>query len=114
MQNKIFIGLLIASAMLFFNAVMLYGEVEEGCALKGTEKEKAVGVYHKGRMMHMMHMMHRKIIATEDGGVIVMVGNKLLKYDKDLNLIKKVEITRDAMKHHTEEAESYSKKPETE
>ena len=54
----------------------------------------------RARMNSMRGMMTRKmmdktLIATEDGGVIVMVGNKLIKYDKDLNLIKEVEIKVD-------------------
>ncbi len=32
------------------------------------------------------------LIATDDGGVILLVGNKLSKYDADLNLVKEVEI----------------------
>jgi hypothetical protein len=47
--------------------------------------------------MHMMmceHMMKKEIIATEDGGVIIMACGKLYKYDKDLNLVKDVELTK--------------------
>ena len=33
-----------------------------------------------------------KMVATEDGGVVVLAGDRLLKYDKDLNLIKKVTV----------------------
>ena len=44
----------------------------------------------------MMHgMMNKSIVATPDGGVIIVMGNKLLKYDKDLNLVKEVEIKMD-------------------
>ena len=62
----------------------------------------------KGKMMHrkkgeggdpmqmmMKSMMQKQIVATSDGGVIVLVGNKLLKYDSDLNLKKEVEIQID-------------------
>ena len=35
------------------------------------------------------------LVATEDGGVVVMMGNELMKYDKDLNLTKKAEIKFD-------------------
>lgn len=35
------------------------------------------------------------VIATPDGGVIVQESGRLLKYDKDLNVIKEVEINRD-------------------
>ncbi len=35
------------------------------------------------------------LAATEDGGALVLMGNKLCKYDKDLNLVKEVEIKID-------------------
>lgn len=57
-------------------------------------KKKMMGKRHmQGMMMKMM--MHKEIIATKDGGIIVMTGNKLLKYDKDLKLKKEVEIKMD-------------------
>jgi len=40
-------------------------------------------------------MMHKEMVATQDGGVVVMVDNKLLKYDKDVNFIKEVELKID-------------------
>lgn len=40
-------------------------------------------------------MMHKEMVATEEGGVIVMMGNKLMKYDKDLNMVKEVEMQID-------------------
>ncbi|MBF0384359.1 MAG: hypothetical protein HQL27_00665 [Candidatus Omnitrophica bacterium] len=40
-------------------------------------------------------MLEKTVIATSDGGVIVLAGNKLMKYDKDLNLVKEVEIKVD-------------------
>lgn len=44
----------------------------------------------------MCSMMSDKSMAvTEDGGVIVLMGNKLSKYDKDLNLVKETEIKID-------------------
>ena len=33
-----------------------------------------------------------QMVATDEGGVIVLLGNKLMKYDADLNLVKDVEI----------------------
>jgi hypothetical protein len=60
----------------------------------------AQGVTSEGQMMRMcpMHhmmmgsMMSKTIAPTEDGGVIVLAGDKLIKYDKDLNLVKEVKI----------------------
>jgi hypothetical protein len=44
-----------------------------------------------GRMM----VGQRTMISSGDGGVIVMVGNRLLKYDRNLNLKKEVMIKMD-------------------
>lgn len=43
-------------------------------------------------MMMMQVMRDKSVIPTSDGGLIVSVANKLIKYDKDLNVIKEVEI----------------------
>ena len=40
-------------------------------------------------------MRGNSLVATRDGGVVVLIGNELLKYDKDLNLSKKVEVKVD-------------------
>jgi hypothetical protein len=46
--------------------------------------------------MPMNHtMMNKSLVATADGGVVVLVGNKLMKYDKDLVLQEQVEIEMD-------------------
>ena len=83
--------------------------------LAQTDEEKqgmGMGKGMGGRMMHNMpmgkgmmggmmqgmpmgNMMGRIMIATSDGGVIVMMLNKLYKYDKDLNLVKEAEIPLD-------------------
>lgn len=51
-----------------------------------------------GRGMNpmMMGMMGGKesVVATSDGGVVVLAGPKLMKYDRDLNLVKEVEIKK--------------------
>jgi hypothetical protein len=54
------------------------------------------GMMGPGKMMGMCPMMMGKsMVASSDGGVIVLAGNKLQKYDKDLMLIKEVEIKMD-------------------
>lgn len=45
--------------------------------------------------MPMCGMMGKTMVPSDDGGVIVMIGNKLYKYDKDLNLKKETEISVD-------------------
>jgi hypothetical protein len=37
-------------------------------------------------------VMEKALVATEDGGVILMAGCKLMKFDKDLNKVKEVQI----------------------
>jgi hypothetical protein len=40
-------------------------------------------------------MMSKSLVATNDGGVILMTGCQLVKYDKDLNKVKEVQIEVD-------------------
>ena len=62
-----------------------------------------------GKMMGMCPMMKsmmgRSVVATNDGGVVVVTGNKLIKYDKDLNVVKEVELKMDmeAMKKNMDD-----------
>lgn len=60
--------------------MMCKGKMKEMCPMHG---------------MMMKQMMEREVIATGDGGVLVLLGNKIIKYDKDLNLIKEAEIKLD-------------------
>lgn len=46
-----------------------------------------------GMMMQMA--VARQVVPTQDGGVVVVVGNALRKYDKNLKLLKEVEIEVD-------------------
>lgn len=54
--------------------------------------------------MHKM-MGAKELIATQDGGVVLIMGNKLIKYDASMNLVKEVEIKPDmeAMRNMMEE-----------
>ncbi len=45
--------------------------------------------------MPMCGMMGKTMVPSDDGGVIVMIGNKLYKYDKNLELKKETELTID-------------------
>lgn len=40
-------------------------------------------------------MMGHSLVATADGGVVLMMGNRLYKYDKNLAAIKDVEVKID-------------------
>lgn len=64
----------------------------------------------RGGMHPMAGMIcNSSLAATEDGGAIVMMGNKLMKYDKDLNLVKEVEIKIDWEKMHKAWKEAHKK-----
>jgi hypothetical protein len=39
-------------------------------------------------------MMEKKLVALDDGSIVIMTCGKLYKYDKDLNLVKNVELTK--------------------
>lgn len=43
----------------------------------------------------MMKMMEKLVVATSDGGIVVVSATKLSKYDKDLNLVKEVDLKND-------------------
>ena len=76
---------------------------EEMNKMPGTHTMMKSDMMAKGEMMArgsmhgmmMKGMMEKSMIATSDGGVIISVGNKLMKYDKSLNLVKEVEIKID-------------------
>ena len=48
-----------------------------------------------GKMMKGMGMHQQSLVATSDGGVVVLSGGKLMKYDSSLNLVKEVEMKMD-------------------
>ena len=74
------------SASSVFAGQMKDGTMEDGMMDGGMMK-----------MMHKMHGMMRSpmMVASNDGGVIVLMGSKLYKYDKNLNLVKEAEIKTD-------------------
>jgi hypothetical protein len=43
-------------------------------------------------MMGVMGAKSAQMVATSDGGVVILSRNELSKYDKDLNLVKKVTV----------------------
>ncbi len=68
------------------------GENKEPTA-EEKANEKQMERERMGSMaMQMMGSMQKQMAPTDDGGVIIMVGNKLLKYDKDLNLVKQADL----------------------
>jgi hypothetical protein len=57
----------------------------------GMDMEKPMGMPGMEKMCRSM-MGKAQMVATDEGGVIVLAGNKLMKYDADLNLVKEVEV----------------------
>lgn len=53
-----------------------------------VKKEEMPGM---GKMNCPM-MGKAQMVSTDEGGVIVLADNKLMKYDADLNLVKEVEV----------------------
>jgi hypothetical protein len=45
--------------------------------------------------MAMCGMMSKAMLPTDDGGIVVMIGNKLYKYDQNLDLQKETELSVD-------------------
>ena len=76
-------------------------EGKEGMMSGGMKGKmmKGGGMMGRGGMMQMcpMHKMMESmavptLVATKDGGVVVMLGGKLYKYDRNLNLKHEVEL----------------------
>jgi len=98
-MRKVKVLALMIAALMFCSVIAFAqgsGETKEPIAEeKAKEKQmgkEAIG----GMMMQMMGATQKQMVATNDGGVIVLVGNKLLKYDKDLNLVKEAELKTEA------------------
>lgn len=95
---KRFAYICVVALVLVFFAHAAYAEecpmMKKGWFGKGAkERGSKMGGMHTMMMKKMM--MEKKMIATPDGGVILMFGNKLIKYNKDLDLVKEVELKMD-------------------
>lgn len=104
-MKKILFIVILVTLFVSFNICFLTAEQDKTKMKTMMCKE---GMMKKGKMtqkcpMHskiMKKMMSKSIVATKDGGVVVMVGNKLLKYDKNLNLKNEAEIKIDMKTMH--------------
>lgn len=100
-------GVLVITAVLFLTVSGLaLAQMDKGKEMmgdkgmgmmKGDMMDKG-GMMGGGKMMGMMgmcpmmqSMMQKQVVATNDGGIVVVTGNKITKYDKDLNVVKEVE-----------------------
>ena len=60
---------------------------------QGTSMDNPMGMPMQGMEKKCFPMMGRaQMVATDEGGVIVLAGNKLMKYDAELNLVKEAEV----------------------
>jgi len=93
MKKNVWIGMLVillAGTSLVYAEGMKGDMMKEGMMGKGMMDGKMMGMCPM-----MQSMMQKQVVATSDGGIIVVAGNKLTKYDKDLNVIKEVELKMD-------------------
>ncbi len=68
-------------------------EMGSGCMMMSSTGKMMCGCPMHGMMMK--SMMGCQMVAIEDGGVVVMHCGKMTKYDKDLNMVKEVEMKMD-------------------
>ena len=83
---------IIVLMVLFVGASLAYAEGMKGGMMDEKQKGSMMGMMQNGMMMK---MMEKTVIATNDGGIIVVMGNKLTKFDKDLNVVKEVDLKMD-------------------
>ena len=85
-------SVLILIALLALSSIPAFAE---DSAMDPQEMQDGERGDHQGMMGKMkMKGMHQQptMIATSDGGVVVLAGPKLLKYDAQLNLVGEVEL----------------------
>lgn len=89
-------GLMVFIAVLFLIPAGSFAEKSQQGTNQQWMGQQGMNQQGMGRGMGGGMMMPPKkeatMVAVPDGGVIVLIGNRLLKYDKDLNLKKEVEI----------------------
>ena len=59
--------------------------------MMGAKGGKMMGMHQ----MMMKKMMEKSVVATSDGGIVIVEANKITKYDKNLNVVKEVETKMD-------------------
>ena len=98
-MKQIWMIVLVGLLMIGFSS-LAFTEENKGDMMDMMSKNmKQVGDMFQGKMKGKGDvcemMMGKSLVATADGGVVVLLGNKLFKYDKDLVLQKEVEIKID-------------------
>lgn len=73
-------------------AVKSQGAPEEKTAAVKKDEDAMAAHCKKMPCMHEGMCMCAKLVATSDGGVVILRGNQLFKYDANLKLVKEAEI----------------------
>jgi hypothetical protein len=80
-------------ALSLLMSVSAFAEESKNEEMPGMSMEKALGMPMPGMGKMCGPMMGKaQMVATDEGGVFVLVGNKLTKYDADLNIVKEAEV----------------------
>ncbi len=87
--------LMLSFAMMISCSGLIFAEDSQGAG-NDSQQSPGGGRPDMGKMSPMMMQMMRKdsMVATSDGGIVVMAGPRLIKYDKDMTLVKEVEMPR--------------------
>jgi hypothetical protein len=89
-MKKIWVAVLVMSVVV---AVPVMAEEAKKEGMPGMPKEGSMEMSMPGMGKKCGPMMGKaQMVATDEGGVIVLAGNKLMKYNADLDLVKEVEI----------------------
>lgn len=96
MKGRISLGAVILLSTFCFSLVLaapLHDEhFDDGEEMQKMQRHEMM--MKKEKMMDRCGFMNMplNIVATSDGGVVVVLGNKLSKYDSNLNFVKEVEL----------------------
>ena len=90
-------ALVIVMGIILVVSGLTFSYAQESSGMKDVTTDKEAMMMCKKRMRGhgMKSMMSPSLLETKDGGLVVMMGNKLMKYDKDLNLVKETEVKID-------------------
>ena len=85
--------LLAVIALSLLVSVPVFAEEAPKSEMPAMSMDKPAGMPMPGMRKMCCAMMGKpQMVATDEGGVIVLAGNKLMKYDAELNLVKEVEV----------------------
>jgi hypothetical protein len=80
--------------LLAVGGAYLVSAAEEMGIKKTMPAKQMMGMCCPMHMMMCQGAMEKKLVALEDGSIVIMTCAKLYKYDKDLNLVKEVELKK--------------------